>query len=229
MHNLPGLPPLSLVHVMTSYEPLMALTAHWLGADPLSAYQNVGALVAGALLPIVYVLLYRQFRLSKAITIAATFVALIFLVLDGNEHRSFGNVALVRLWQGKTILWTLFLPLTLLIAYRFLAQSSSRRFCLVAMVAICGVGLSNSGIFLAPVLIFSVSVAYLLSYGISRKHMQRAVLLNVASFYCIAIAVAVQVGIIPQPTNTIEWWIGWTWVWWENLNLVIGGWVSRDQ
>jgi hypothetical protein len=222
MHNLPGLPPLSPLHVTTSYEPGVALAAAALGGDPLWAYQNASAFVAAALLPVVYFLLYRHFRLSTGVAVAAAWAALGFLLLEGNLHRSFGNVALVRLWQGKTILWTLFLPLTLLAALRFLQRPSIRRFSMVAMAGICAAGLSNSGVFLVPALLFCVSLAYVVAFGLARARLVRAIVLNVAGFYCVGLAVAVASGIIPRPMDETVWTAAWPASWRENLGLVLG-------
>jgi hypothetical protein len=221
-HNVPGLPPISQLHILTSYEPLVAMGAHAVGVDPLRIYQNVSALVVGVLLPIIYVLLYRKFRLDRTQALLASSFAIAFLLLDGNVHRSFGNITLVRFWQGKTILWGLLLPMIFLLALRFLSRPTFAGFCLVAMAGICAVGLSGSGVFLMPVFVFALSVAHLLSYGFSRPRLKRALMLNLASFYCAVVAVGLFTGLIPQPAETTAWDI-WAPGWWQNLNLVIDG------
>lgn len=222
-HRVSGQPPpFSTLHLITSYEPLLAMGAALLGVDPLSVYQNFSAFIAGIILPIVYVLLYRQFRLNQALALLATLCALLFLLLDGNLHRSFGNFSLVRLWQGKVILVAILIPLTLLLAYRFLSYPSLNKLSLAAMASICAVGLSGSGVFLIPILIFCVSLAYLFSYRFSYKRLKRVIILNLASFYPAAIVIGLVLGLIPRPVDTTVWNAIWPLNWWDNLALVIG-------
>jgi hypothetical protein len=221
-HNVPNLPPLSLSHVMTSYEPLVAMTASEIGIDPLWAYQNASAFIVGVILPFVYILLYRQFRLRKTFALVATFFSFLFLILDGNLHRSFGNFALVRCWQGKVILVMLLVPLTFLITHRFLCHPSFRNFSLIFMTTICAVGLSSSGVFMIPILVFGISIAYVLGYGFSLIRIRRAVFLNVASFYGIMIALVFILGVTPSPVDSTAWTQGWPLNWWNDLKLVIG-------
>ncbi len=222
-HNRGGLPALSLPHAMTSYEHGVAMSASLLGADPLWAYQNAGAFVAAFLLPLVYLLLYRELGLRKTAALTSTGVALLFLILDGNQHQSFGNFGLVRCWQGKVILVMLGVPATLLFAHRFLRRPSLQHFGGVALAGIAAVGLSGSGIFMSPILVAGASAAYLFGYGPSRSRLRRAVLLNLASFYCAGIAVAFFLGFLPQPADTSVWEAFGTTDWRANLDLVIGG------
>lgn len=221
-HNITGLPALSLTHVMTSYEPLVGLTANWLNIDPLWAYQNLAGFVVAALLPLVYFSLYRQLRLGQIAASIATIIAILFLFLDGNLHRSFGNFAFVRCWQGKAILAMLGVPIAILFCLRFLRCPSWRYFSLVAMVAISAVGLSGSGIFMIPFLIFAIALSYGFSDGNSWQRWKRIILLNLTVFYPVAIAIALKTGILPQPIDVAVWIEGWPATWWQNLQLVVG-------
>ena len=219
--NVPNLPPISIAHVMTSYEPLMAILGRLLVNDPLWFYQNVGAVLAAFFVPIVYVLLFRRFRLSPQHALWATAVAMVFLLLDGGVSRSFGNFAFVRLWQGKTILVTLFAPLLVLLGLRCLARPSRRRFLVVFLACVCTIGLSGSSLFLVPILLFTVSAAYCLSFGFRPRRLWKVIVLGMASAYILAIVAALVLGILPRPENTQVWEIWWPAVWWRNILLVL--------
>lgn len=220
-HNLSELPPLSILHVMTSYEHFVAMTANFLGADPLMFYHNVSPLIAEIILTIVYILVYRQFGLNQKQSLAGTLFAFLFLFLDINfTHRSFGNIV-IYLWIGKVILWGVLIPMTLLVAYRFMSDPTPRGFMLVSMTGISAVGLSGSGVFTIPILILGVSLAYLLTYGFSPIHLKSALWLNLASFYCFAIAVISILGLLPKPPDISVWTENWPSIWWQNLGLVI--------
>ena len=221
LHNVPDLPPFSYVHIMTSYEPLVAMVANWLRIDPLSAYHNISAFVLGVLLPIPYALLYRQFGVTHRSTILATLILLLFLLIDGNLHRSFGNFSLVRLWQGKVILIAFLLPLTLLFAYRYFREPTAHNFILLVLSGVSASGLSSSGIFLFPMFLFAISTACILSFGFSLIALKRAVLLNLGSIYCGGIAFALLTGLIPPISDSAVWDLGPA-IWSQTLELVIG-------
>ncbi|MEM8805747.1 MAG: DUF6077 domain-containing protein [Cyanobacteria bacterium P01_G01_bin.38] len=222
-HNMAGLPALSLMHVMTSYEPLVGLLANWLGLDPLWVYQNLIGLIVAALFPITYILLYEQLGLSRYASLWAAIAASLFLLWDGNLHRSFGNFAFTRCWQGKGILITLLIPLAGLFCIRFLRYPSWRKFSLMAMVAISGVGLSGSGVFLIPLLIFAIAASYGIAFGNSWRRWKRSLIVCFAAFYPVGIAIAFNINLLPPPSNVSIWIDVWPNNWWQNiLQLVIG-------
>jgi hypothetical protein len=219
-HNVAGLPPLSALHVATSYEPFVAIGAAIVGIEPLQAYHNLSLLIAVTLLTVTYVLLYQHFGLNQTQSVTATGAALLFMLLDLRlDARSFGNI-LPYLWVGKVTLWGVLIPVTWLMAERFLKQPTLRQFSLVAMTGICAVGLSGSGLFMIPTLIFAISIAYLFCNGIFSFNLRHAIVLNLASFYCVAIVGASLLGVIASPRNIAAWSEGWATVWWQNLALV---------
>ncbi|MEM8805938.1 MAG: DUF6077 domain-containing protein [Cyanobacteria bacterium P01_G01_bin.38] len=221
-HNMAGLPALSLMHVMTSYEPLVGLAASGVGLDPLWVYQNLMGLMIAALFPITYILLYKQLGLSRQASFWAAIAASLFLFLDGNVHRSFGNYAFVQCWKGKAILTTLLIPMAGLFCVRFLRSPSWRKFILVAMVAVSGVGLSGSGIFMIPLLIFAIGISYGIAFGNSWRRWEKVIVLSFAAFYPVGIAIAFKTNLLPQPSDISVWVNGWPNHWWQNLQLVIG-------
>ena len=223
--DVADLPPISGLHALTSYEPLMAIAGWELCGDPLWFYQNVGAFLAAVLYPVVLVPWFRHLGLRPATALAAAATVLIFLLSDGNQHRSFGNISLVRLWQGKCIFWTLVAPAGLYFSYRFLRETSNYRFLVVFMTGVSGVGLSNSATVLYPVLLFCFSGSYLLTYGFSNRRFLRALTLNFGSLYCLGWGAAFAAGLLGR-TDMSAWMTTFEASWTGNLNLVIGGlWV----
>jgi hypothetical protein len=79
-------------------------------------------------------------------------VALVFLALLcwGDGHRTFGNFAFVRLFQGKGAFVCVFVPLIIYYALRFSGAPSVKNW-LLLMLAQCGaVGVTSSALFIAP-------------------------------------------------------------------------------
>ncbi|HLA44638.1 MAG TPA: DUF6077 domain-containing protein, partial [Aggregatilineales bacterium] len=222
-HHDANLPPLSPTHIMTSFEPLLAFSAYRTGINPLRIYQVFTPLALVFLWTITYAALYKQFRLSNFEALFAFAGIFVFLFLERNLHRSFGNVSLLRLWQGKIIMWAVLTPMTLYFALRFMLHPTFKTLGLVMFANISAVGLSGSGIFMSPILICAVSLAYVLSFGFERKNLERAFLLNLASFYTVAVALTVMTGILPSPQDTAVWDAPpWEAQWWKSQLLVLG-------
>ncbi|NJL35065.1 MAG: hypothetical protein HC893_15930 [Chloroflexaceae bacterium] len=127
--------PALLNFITPAHEPFVVMTAALFGIDPLLAYQNIGAALAASFLPIVYVVLYRTFRLAPCTALAATCLAVVFLVSDGNGLYAFGNWLLGRIWQGKAIANALLMPTTVILAWRFLLRPTRCHFLLVVLAA----------------------------------------------------------------------------------------------
>ena len=226
----PGdLPQISILHAMTSYEPAVAFTARLLHADPLGLYQNGCALLGIVLLTVVLSLLYREFRLGPWMALVATLAAVLYLMIDVRLPRSYGAI-LVSCWTGKVILWATLMPWSIVLASAFLRRPCVSRWVPLFLAGVCAPGLSGSGLFLFPVEVLCVSVAYLLQASPSWKRIRRAALVNTGSLYCAAIAVSALTGAISPPSNIDVWIQGWPAEWWTNLGLVFssGDVVIRD-
>lgn len=214
------LPPLSNHHLLTAYEPLVALAADRLGLDPILLYQNGAPFLAGILLIGVWLALYRHVGLDWWMSLTATATALAFHLLDGGPHRSFGNFGIVRLWHGKAILATVVLPLVLLLALRFLRDPSLRRWSVLALAAVSGVGLSSSAIFLIPALAAAVGLAHLTSGR--PQAWRQSLLIQAAVGYASMLGLAIGLDWLPRPIDS-RIWTSFPEDWWQNVSLVVGG------
>jgi len=217
-----GLPQLSLLHVMTSYEPLVALAAYGVRIAPLFAYQNVAAFIGAFLMVVGWAVLYRTMGMGRRPALRATIAALAFMVLDLRPGRNYGSI-LPYIWTGKALLWGILLPWTITFTVRYLRRPLLGRLAVVALTGICAVGLSGSGIFLFPVQVFCVSLAYLSLRSPNRQRLWRVAKANAASVYCVAIAVLAVSAILPRPTDISVWTNGWPQWWWSNLGMVFDG------
>ncbi len=224
-----GLPQLSIPHTMTSYEPGVALAARLTGMDPLECYFNGMALLSVLLVTAVLSLLYRHFRLGPRTALAATLVAVLYMATDLRHSRCYGTILLYG-WIGKALLWGVLLPWTVLLTWRFLRRPNRSRFVPLLLCGVCAPGLTGSGLFLFPVEIACVSLAYLLQSPFCWRRLRRVVFVNAGGGYCLAIAALALTGAIPRPANTEAWIQGWPATWWQDLGLVFSsrGVILRD-
>src|SRR5437868_6259477 len=162
----------SPVHLSTSYEMLMAFLGHYLRIDPLYFYQVVGHVVAAFSLPFVFYWCARRLELDRwAAAIGALLGIAFLLVADPSPLGALLGAAFPRIaghslasiniagtygfatvsgcmWQGKPIVWILFLPVGLALSYRFLCQENTSDLIWLVLLAIAGVGLNNSALYL---------------------------------------------------------------------------------
>lgn len=227
-YNQIGLPPLSILHLLTSYEYFCLFLSSLLFMDPVLVYQNIMPAIFSFLLPIVYFCIFKTFGLKNKNALLATVLTALFLLIDGNLQRSFGNISFIRLWQGKKVLWTLGIPLYFVTVYRFLHYPSIITYLSITMIGISAIGLSNSGIYLAPVLIISVFIAYSLNELLDknktyvRTFCPQVLLIVLSNFYCLIITLSIICRWLPTPQNTGAWTEGWPQYWLDNIRLVIG-------
>lgn len=219
IYDIDGLP-LAAIGLLPSYEPVVAAAAHILGLDPLFVFHNLSPFLCSIGWVMLSVLLYRQFGLDRTTALLATLVAFFFLLSDGNLHRSFGNVTFVRLWQGKVILWTLCIPLLLLLAVRYLEHPTRSRLFAVFLATIAASGLSATGLFLAPALLAAIGPAYLLAVGVSLVRSKHVAFLNFASVYSLILLVLMTVDMLPN-YDLAGFYSTWPSSWSANVELVI--------
>jgi hypothetical protein len=157
--DVQGLPGASMGYLLTSYEFLVALVARGLGLDPLAVYHNAAGALGSALVPAVYYLLLRRLGLAPLLALAGVCGTVAFLLLDGNDHRSMGNLAFVRLWQGKAVLLILLPPYILTHTLAFLSAGGRRAWLCVVLAGVGATGLSTIGGFFAPAVIVTAMLA----------------------------------------------------------------------
>ncbi|HEY6328009.1 MAG TPA: DUF6077 domain-containing protein [Blastocatellia bacterium] len=219
--NFPNLPAQSVLHIMTSYEPLIGLLAKVAHLNQLRAYHNVPPFVAAFFMVAIYFLLYRSLGLAEWTAVAATGLVVVFLLVDGNVHGSFGNMALDRLWQGKCIVWTVLVPGCLLGAYKFLNKPDSKSLLRLGLLGISAQGLSEVGVYSLPILILAIAIAWIFTSRDPIKRLRSAGLLCASMFYPIIVGLALLAGILHRPAAHGVW-DAYPAIWYINLQYVIG-------
>ena len=137
----------SPVHLATSYEMLTAFVGHYLRIDPLFCYQVVGHVCVAFSLPFVFYWCARIFGLDRWLAAMGALLDSVFCFspmshrmacclardfrlswqpLDASTPPGWWGSAPLSgyLWQGKPIIWILFLPIGLALSYRFLLKGT---------------------------------------------------------------------------------------------------------
>ena len=149
IHAIPGAPIMHAAYRVNSYELLGGAVA-WL--TPLTAIEACHwALSAafGAFLVLAYARLLRL--LAPRSWPWALLAAVLLLTLPADTHQSWGNFALVRMYQGKSALLSVFLPLVLAHGIRFARRPGLGPWLLLAAAQIAAIGASSTALWAAPI------------------------------------------------------------------------------
>jgi hypothetical protein len=232
---------------------LMAFSGHWLRIDPLYFYQVVGHVFAAFSLPLVLYWCTRRFGLNRWAAAIGALLGIAFLLVSdpsplgallgtaassvaGQPLESINTAGLFGfatvsgyLWQGKPIVWLLFLPIGLALTYRFLNRGNVSDLAWLTLLGIAGVGLSNPALYLIPAVI---GCSWLAFFSLDRferkarkdywKQIRRGFSLIVPMAYPIGILVLLSFDVIPKPIDVRMF--GPTYMPWRKaLDFVIGG------
>ena len=219
----------SPVHLATSHEMLMALLAHYLRIDPLYFYQVVGHVFTAFSIPFVLYWCVRRFGLNRWPAAIGALLGMTFLLVDSAGPASFGNAVFGRMWQGKAIVWMLFLPAALSLTYRFLCGGNRSDLVWLVLLAIAAVGLSSTALYLVPAVIGCTCLSFL---GVEildprgrdhfRRQFRRCLLLAVPLAYPVTILALLKFNVIPKPIDLRGF--GPKYVpWREGMDYVVGG------
>ena len=216
----------SPVHLATSYEMLMGFVGYYLAIDPLYFYQVIGHVITTFSVPFVFYWSARIFGLARwAAAIGALFGVGFLLLADKSSFGAllgaakslesadpagwvgFSTVA-GYMWQGKSIVLILLLPIGLALSYRFLNRGNLSDLVWLTLLGIAGVGLSNPALYLLPAVIGCSWVAFFtldLLGGKNRAELRvqvhRGLLLVIPVAYPIAILALLKMNIIPKPVD----------------------------
>ncbi len=198
----------SPVHLATSYELGTALLAHYLGIDPLYFYQVVAPTFIVFSIPFVLYWCTRRLELDRWAAAIGALLGIGFLLVDCLGPASFGNTAFGRMWQGKAIVWIVFLPIALSLTYRYLRNGNYSDLIWLTCLGIAGVGLSNSALYLLPAVIGCCCLSFwgLQSFNRDtpepfRKLVPRCLLLAIPLLYPIGILVLLTLNVIHKPID----------------------------
>jgi hypothetical protein len=227
----------SPVHLATSHEMLMVFLSHYLRIDPLYFYQIIGHALAAFAIPFVLYWCVRQFGLSRWQAAVGALLAVGFLLVDNpgpavigtvSRYWSFGMAA-GYLWQGRSIVFILALPLALALTYRFLNRGNRTDLVWLTLLSIASVGLANTALYLVPAVIGCSGMSFFATQLLAHKKprniatlIRRGLFLIIPLLYPVGILLLLLVNIIPKPSN-ISMYGPIYMPWAESMTFFVGG------
>ena len=168
-----------------TYEPMVATLASVTGLQVPFVYYVVLPTLMGFLVVIVQFLALRELNAGRILGFAMVLVA---LVSWGDEHQCFGNFAFVRLFQGKAIVVSFFVPAILYCVARYLRAPSARNWTLLALTQVAAVGFSSNALVVAPLSATVFFLASLRGAGTRVKHISLGLLASGYSVLLLLVA-----------------------------------------
>ena len=165
-----------------------AYLATLLRVSVLDVYHFIVPFVAGGAIPLVWYILVSKFTQSSKAALIGVIAILAYLCLDGSSHRIYGNFAFVRIWQGKSIVMSILIPLFTVYSIEFFKSPNVRKWANLAMLSTLCSSLTSSSVFLVPALSLCLGSAYLASGVDNLKYKVQHIFLYFSSlFYLIAV------------------------------------------
>ena len=133
---------------ISSFEALIGSVAGLFGISAASATYLLVTPLATALSVLAIWRLLRNWRASMVGLALST--TMVFLLMAAQEHRTFGNLFVGRIWQGKVVFLAVLVPLLFVLLETYAKRPTLRQLLFLAAAGAAGVGLTSTGTFLVP-------------------------------------------------------------------------------
>lgn len=184
LHGLDDIPMVLPTYRTHSFEPLAGGLARLTGVPAVFWLHLVFSPIAALLAVFVIARLARL--LAPGRWLATTAVTVAVLLVVGDTHAWYSNLAFVRLHQGKGIFLTVMVPLILAYGIEAVRHPSRKNWLRLAAVQVAAIGLTATALWLAPALAVT---AVLLSIRPDRKGLQKIGFAVITTFYAVTLAV----------------------------------------
>lgn len=190
LHGIPGLRILMSTYRFHSIEALYGAVSYLTGAGVLAVSHLGSAPFWGFMAPLAWARLFRV--LSPERWLWGALAAVAFLLVDGSGHAGSGNMAFVRLFQGKAVFLTVLVPLTAAYALAFGEAPTRANWLRLAAALVASAGLTGSALWAAPL---TAAAAFLGGWRPERDGWRPAAGAAAAAAYPLAVALHLRAGI----------------------------------
>ncbi|MDG2049125.1 MAG: DUF6077 domain-containing protein, partial [Myxococcota bacterium] len=231
LHGYADVPPSLPVFRLMTWELFQSALSRVTGLPPLwLAHTLIPALVA-LCVPLAWARL--AMRLVPRHWLFVTGLTLLALICFGDGPKGYGDFGLLRLQQGKSILLHIALPLCAAYGIEFAQRPSASAWLRLAAVQIASVGLSASGLWLAPVVAgIGLGSTLQLRPGQALRSIQRVVTGLTASAYPLVVGTALRADTLQAIESAIRPLAGADWsgaaLMTHAANAVLGQGVYRE-
>lgn len=218
LYGLPGLPIVLSTYRFHAIEPLFAAVSLVTGMGVLSASHLLAAPLWGFLAPSAWARLMGEVAPERRALGAAAAVA--YLLADGSAHGGWGNLAFVRLFQGKAAFLTVLAPAVAAYALRFGREAAPRNWLLLAAGLVASAGLTSSALWAAPLI---AGAAFASVWRPTREGWRAAAAFAAAAAHPLAVAWLLRAGMKSGALGAQRLAAGMEWVLLEGTAAYVTG------
>jgi len=153
------------------FEYVQAIAARVTGTHLLTIYYILAPALFGIMIPLAWFYLLSRFTNSGSAAVFGVLIICLCLVLMGRTHWSYGNYAFNRIVQGKTVVFTIGVPLFVALTVDFFRSPGLRNWLYLLALSAALVGCSVASAVLIPMLALVLAIAGGISYvsGVTMK------------------------------------------------------------
>ena len=166
------------LHFLQTYEYFVAVLADYTKIPVRVLYYIVLPAFWAPVGILVHWILLRRF-LPSIPTLVASIATVIILVSWGDGHRTYGNFAFVRMFQGKAVYLLVALPMIVHSALEYFRKPTSRNWLFLMLHQCAAMGFTTNGLVVAPL---TASLVLLSKMQFSRLFWRRAIVGLTTSF-----------------------------------------------
>lgn len=192
----PELPALSGPHILISLEQLITLFGRLSGIPAGIVYHTIFPFFAGIFIVLCFYYIFTTLGLKRWQVGIAILTTILFMYISGYGAQ-WGVWLLSRSYRGKGLITGTFAPVYMMSLYEYLQNPKLKNFFILFLFGIAFVGMTTTGTFYIPIMIFSMSVSYIILNGFSKQHLKRVILLVASGTYAILTALSIITEIIP--------------------------------
>jgi len=161
------------IRLMRTSELFCGYISYVLGCPYLSVYHQYLPFIGGFLIPLAWYLAVSRFSEQPMAALVGTCAIVAYLTMDGTVHRSFGNFAFVRIWQGKALLMSVLVPAFSAFTLDWFDRQGLTYWIRLFLLVVTAAGLTSSAVFLVPLMSLFLAIGYLFSENVSKRRLVR--------------------------------------------------------
>jgi hypothetical protein len=164
-------PPVSYHRFSLPFEYVQALTATATHLNLLTVYYILAPALFGFMIPLVWFYLLSRFTKSAYAAVFGALLICVCLLLMGGQYRSYGNFAFNRIFQGKTVVFAIGIPLFTALTIDYFRVASLRTWLYLLALSTALIGCSVGSTVLVPLLAIVLAMAGSIAYlrGVKRR------------------------------------------------------------
>jgi hypothetical protein len=130
----------------------------------LNVYYFFAPALFGGMIPLAWFYLISRFSFPSRAAITGSFIICMSLTLMGEQHRCFGNFAFNRIYEGKTVMFAVGIPLFVALTMDFFRSPDRQKWLMLFATSVAMVGFTTCAAMLIPILASVLVVACCVSY-----------------------------------------------------------------